>query len=144
MSNNYGLYFAVLGVPHHVYTQETQKIKTFSVQVVEKAKTRKQRIVKSLGSAHPDDTVSLEKLMRSASPFYSRWKGQPDRICTQKRKSLHGSLSNSQVQVAGPELVLGTPYDRIGYVGHSNLSKICTQSPTRHLHPSRQNSPYRA
>ena len=39
------------------------------MQIVQKTKTRQQRIEKSFGSAHPDDTVAMEKLMQAASSF---------------------------------------------------------------------------
>lgn len=48
---------------------------TVSVQVVQKTKSRKQRVLKSLGSANPNDTASLEKLMQQASSFIQEMEG---------------------------------------------------------------------
>jgi len=49
--------------------KKSNKSGTVSVQVVQKTKTRKQRVVKSFGSARPDDMVAMEKLMQAASSF---------------------------------------------------------------------------
>ena len=49
--------------------KKPNKSGAISVQIVQKTKTRKQRVVKSFGSARPDDTATMEKLMRAASSF---------------------------------------------------------------------------
>jgi len=46
-----------------------------SVQVVQKTKTRKQRVVKSFGSARPDDTAAVERLMQAASSSLQEMEG---------------------------------------------------------------------
>lgn len=117
-----------MGVPHYLCTmfirKKPNKSGTVSVQVVEKTKTRKQRVVKSFGSAHPNDTATLEKLMRSASSFLQEMEGPALPHMYQEEDIIDdfiGSLSNTQVQVAGPELVFGTLYDRIGYGAIKNV-----------------------
>ena len=91
---------------------------TVSVQVAQKTKSRKQRVLKSLGSAHPNDTASLEKLVQQASSFIQEMEGPSLPHIYEEEEVIDGfvsSLNNAQVQVAGPELVFGTLYDRIGY-----------------------------
>ena len=48
---------------------------TVSVQVVQKTKSRKQRVLKSLGSAYPNDTSAMEKLFQQASSFIQEMEG---------------------------------------------------------------------
>ena len=104
--------------------KKPNKSGTVSVQVVQKTKTRKQRVVKSFGSARPDDTAAMERLMQAASSFLQEMAGpslphiygEEDLI-----DDFVGSLSNTQIQVAGPELVFGTLYDRIGYGAIKNM-----------------------
>ena len=91
---------------------------TVSVQVVQKTKSRKQRVLKSLGSAYPHDTSAMEKLMQQASSFIQEMEGPSLPHIYEEEDVIDGfvsSLNNAQVQVAGPELVFGTLYDRIGY-----------------------------
>ena len=98
--------------------KKSNKSGTVSVQVVQKTKTRKQRVVKSFGSARPDDMVAMERLMQAASSFLQEMAGPAlPRIYEEEDviDDFVGSLSNTQIQVAGPELVFGTLYDRIGY-----------------------------
>ena len=87
---------------------------TVSVQVVQKTKSRKQRVLKSLGSAHPNDTASLEKLMQQASSFIQEMEGPSLPHIYKEEDVIDGfvsSLNNAQVQVAGPELVFATRSD---------------------------------
>jgi len=98
--------------------KKPNKSGTVSVQVVQKTKTRKQRVVKSFGSARPDDMVAMEKLMQAASSFLQEMAGPALPHIYEEEDVIDdfvGSLSNTQIQVAGPELVFGTLYDRIGY-----------------------------
>ncbi len=91
---------------------------TVSVQVVQKTKSRKQRVLKSLGSAYPHDTSAMEKLFQQASSFIQEMEGPSLPHIYEEEEVIDGfvsSLNNAQVQVAGPELVFGTHYDRIGY-----------------------------
>lgn len=113
---------ANLGVPCYLCTmfvrKKPNKSGTVSVQVVQKTKSRKQRVVKSFGSAWPDDPVAMEKLMQAASSFLQEMAGPSLPHIYEEEDVIDGfvnRLSNAQVQVAGPELVFGTLYDRIGY-----------------------------
>ena len=113
---------ADLGVPSYLCTmfvrKKPNKSGTVSVQVVQKTKTRKQRVVKSFGSARPDDMVAMEGLMQAASSFLQEMAGPALPHIYEEEDVIDdfvGSLSNTQIQVAGPELVFGTLYDRIGY-----------------------------
>lgn len=101
-----------------VICKKPNKSGTVSVQVVQKTKTRKQHVLKSLGRARPDDTAAMEKLMQRASSFIHEMEGPSLPHIYEEEDVIDGflsSLSNAQVQVAGPELVFGTLYDRIGY-----------------------------
>ena len=98
--------------------KKPNKSGTVSVQVVQKTKSRNQRVLKSLGSAHPNDTAALERLMQQASSFIQEMEGPSLPHIYEEEDVIDGfvsSLNNAQVQVAGPELVFGTLYDRIGY-----------------------------
>lgn len=98
--------------------KKPNKSGTVSVQVVQKTKTRSQRVIKSFGAVHPNDTAALEKLMQAASSFLQEMAGPTLPHIYEEEDIIDdflGSLRNSQVQVAGPELVFGTLYDRIGY-----------------------------
>ncbi len=98
--------------------KKLNKSGTVSVFVLSTTKSRKQRLVKSFGSAHPNDTASLEKLMLQASSFIQEMEGPSLPHIYEEEDVIDGfvsSLNNAQVQVAGPELVFGTLYDRIGY-----------------------------
>ena len=98
--------------------KKLNKSGTVSVFVLSTTKSRKQRLVKSFGSAHPNDTAAMEKLMQQASSFIQQMEGPSLPHIYEEKDVIDGfvsSLSNAQVQVAGPELVFGTLYDRIGY-----------------------------
>ena len=98
--------------------KKLNKSGTVSVFVLSTTKARKQRLVKSFGSAHPNDTAAMEKLMQQASSFIQEMEGPSLPHIYEEEDvidSFVSSLNNAQVQVAGPELVFGTLYDRIGY-----------------------------
>ena len=98
--------------------KKLNKSGTVSVFVLSTTKSRKQRLVKSFGSAHPNDTAAMEKLMLQASSFIQEMEGPSLPHIYEEEDVIDGfvsSLNNAQVQVAGPELVFGTLYDRIGY-----------------------------
>ena len=98
--------------------KKRNKSGTISVFVLSTTKSRKQRLVKSFGSAHPNDTAALEKLLQQASSFIQEMEGPSLPHIYEEEDVIDGfvsSLNNTQVQVAGPELVFGTLYDRIGY-----------------------------
>ena len=98
--------------------KKPNKSGTISVQVVQKTKTRKQRVVKSFGTARPDDAVAIERLMQAASSFLREMEGPSLPHIYEEEDVIDGfvsTLNNAQIQVAGPELVYGTLYDRVGY-----------------------------
>ena len=98
--------------------KKPNKSGTVSIQVVQKTKTRKQRVVKSFGAAHLNDTVGIEKLMQQASSFIQEMEGPALPHIYEEEDVIDGfvrTLNNTQVHVIGPELIFGTLYDRIGY-----------------------------
>ena len=98
--------------------KKRNKSGTVSVFVLSTTKSRKQRLVKSFGSAYPNDTAAMEKLMQQATSFIQEMEGPSLPHIYEEEDVIDGfvsGLNNAQVQVAGPELVFGTLYDRIGY-----------------------------
>ena len=98
--------------------KKLNKSGTVSVFVLSTTKSRKQRLVKSFGSAHPCDTAAMEKQLQQASSFIQEMEGPSLPHIYEEEDVIDGfvsSLNNNQVQVAGPELVFGMLYDRIGY-----------------------------
>ena len=98
--------------------KKLNKSGTVSVFVLSTTKSRKQRLVKSFGSVHPCDTAAMEKQLQQASSFIQEMEGPSLPHIYEEEDVIDGfvsSLNNAQVQVAGPELVFGTLYDRIGY-----------------------------
>jgi transposase len=87
-----------------------------SVQVIDKSSGR-YRVVKSLGVGRTE--VELVRLEESARQFIREKEGLTlclfDDEYELKLESFIGSLSNTQLQVIGPELIFGTLYNRIGY-----------------------------
>ena len=55
--------------------KKLNKSGTVSVFVLSTTKSRKQRLVKSFGSAHPCDTAAMEKLLQQASSFIQEMEG---------------------------------------------------------------------
>ena len=55
--------------------KKRNKSGTISVFVLSTTKSRKQRLVKSFGSAHPCDTAAMEKLLQQASSFIQEMEG---------------------------------------------------------------------
>ena len=98
--------------------KKSNKSGTVSVFVLTTTKSRKQRLVKSFGAAHPNDTAVLEKLIQQASSFIQEMEGPSLPHIYEEEDVIDDfvrALNNTQVQVIGPELVLGTLFDRIGY-----------------------------
>ena len=103
--------------------KKPNKSGTVSVFVLTTTKNRKQRLVKSFGSAFPNDTAAMEKLMQQASSFIQEMEGPSLPHIYEEEKVIDcfvRTLNNAQVQVIGPELVFGTLFDRIGYNAISN------------------------
>ena len=98
--------------------KKRNKSGTVSVFVLSTTKARKQRLVKSFGSAYPNDSAAMERLMQQATSFIQEMEGPSLPHIYEEEDVIDdfvNSLNNAQVQVAGPELVFGTLYDRIGY-----------------------------
>jgi len=98
--------------------KKPNKSGTVSVFVLTTTKSRKQRLVKFFGAAHPNDTAVLEKLMQQASSFIQEMDGPSLPHIYEEEDVIDDfvrALNNTQVQVIGPELVFGTLFDRIGY-----------------------------
>ena len=98
--------------------KKRNKSGTVSVFVLSTTKSRKQRLVKSFGSTNPNDTAAMERLMQQATSFIQEMEGPSLPHIYEEVDVIDGfvsRLNNAQVQVAGPELVFGTLYDRIGY-----------------------------
>lgn len=96
--------------------KKPNKSGSVSVQVVVKTRSRKQKVVKSIGSSK--NPKEIELLMSEARDYIARHH-EPllpgidgDEVGFER---FIGQLDNSQIQVIGPELVFGRLYDRIGY-----------------------------
>lgn len=86
-----------------------------SVQIIQKV-GRKNKVVKTIGSS--GDPQEIEKLVQLADQEIRRLEGQQILFESDKDtliKRTLSSISNQQVQVIGPELILGKIYHRIGY-----------------------------
>ena len=88
---------------------------SYSVQIVSKHRGR-YKVLKTLGSGRSEQEIEflfqraqqeLQKLDGSSSLFVNRDDA--------KLESFISDLSNSQVQVIGPELIFGKIYDTIGF-----------------------------
>lgn len=103
--------------------KKPNKSGTVSVLVLTTTKNRKQRLVKSFGSAFPNDTAAMEKLMQQASSFIQEMEGPSLPHIYEEEEVIDGfvrTLNNAHVQVIGLEFVFGTLFDRIGYNAISN------------------------
>ena len=96
--------------------RKANKSGSTSVQVVRKTKDRRQQVVKTMGCAIGEqDIVRLER----QGEEYIRSQEGPclpgvlDEDCAIDQ--FVGTISNTSIQVIGPELVFGTLYDRVGY-----------------------------
>ncbi len=88
---------------------------SYSVQIVSKQRGQ-YKVLKTLGSGHSEQEIEflyqraqqeLEKIDGSISLFVNRDDA--------KLESFISDLSNSQVQVIGPELIFGKIYNAIGF-----------------------------
>ncbi|MEE3391754.1 MAG: IS1634 family transposase [Candidatus Cryptobacteroides sp.] len=96
--------------------KKPNKSGSVSVQVVAKTKSRRQKVIKSIGSSK--DPKEIERLMAEGRDYINRHHepllpGIDEEEIGFER--FLGQLNNSQIQVVGPELVFGRLYDRIGY-----------------------------
>ena len=94
---------------------------TTSVQVIDKSH-KSYRVVKSFGVGHSE--AEIYRLEEKARQYILERQGLANGLFEDedemKLETFLSSLSNSQLQVIGPELIFGTLYDRIGYGQISN------------------------
>ena len=94
---------------------------TTSVHVIDKSH-KSYRVVKSFGVGHSE--VEICRLEEKARQYILEHQGLANGLFEDedeiKLETFLSSLSNSQLQVIGPELIFGTLYDRIGYGQISN------------------------
>ena len=109
-----------MGVPRYLCSmfvrKKPNKSGSVSVQVVAKTRSRRQKVIKSIGSSK--DPKEIECLMAEGRDYINRHHepllpGIDEEEIGFER--FLGQLNNSQIQVVGPELVFGRLYDRIGY-----------------------------
>ncbi len=109
-----------MGVPRYLCSmfvrKKPNKSGSVSVQVVAKTRSRRQKVIKSIGSSK--DPKEIERLMAEGRDYINRHHepllpGIDEEEIGFER--FLGQLNNSQIQVIGPELVFGRLFDRIGY-----------------------------
>ena len=96
--------------------KKPNKSGSISVAVVEKTRDRKQRIVKTIGCSCEANEVS--RLVKQAEDYIIAHTKPELPFVSHDEQHLHAflhGLSNSQIQVIGPELIFGALYDKIGY-----------------------------
>ena len=96
--------------------KKRNKSGTVSVQIIDKSAGYK--VVKTIGSSGNGETVSL--FVKKAQHFIHSHGGNQGIFAfeTQSNKAIQGflqQLSNGQIRVIGPELILGTLFDRLGF-----------------------------
>jgi len=96
--------------------RKANKTGSISVQIIDKSKGR-YRVVKSLGTGRTEvEVIRLEENARQhlrelIGTNRSLFENEDDI----KLADFLSTISNSQIQVIGPEIIFGTLYDRIGY-----------------------------
>ncbi len=85
-----------------------------SIQIVEKVKGRV-RVIKTVGTSTDPDKIEVfyqraRTEINKAVGQLTLFPSQADHIV----ESFMGSLSNGQIQVVGPELVIGKMFDKVG------------------------------
>jgi len=96
--------------------RKPNKTGTVSVQVISKH-TGKYRVLRSFGAGRTDQ--ELVHLEEHARQFISRQHGFVGELFADedevRLEDFLSTISNTQIQVVGPELIFGRLYDRIGY-----------------------------
>ena len=96
--------------------KKVNKSGSTTIVIVEKTPTRRQRVVRNFGASKDESTI--QQLIRQAKSYITaHTKPELPYIDVEEQRVhdfLH-SLTNSQIQVIGPELIFGELYDRIGY-----------------------------
>lgn len=88
---------------------------SYSIQIIQKI-NRKNRVVKTLGSSNDDN--ELDQLERQAKLEIEKLK-QQQTLFTSTRdidlRTVLSTVSNDEVELVGPELILGSLYESMGY-----------------------------
>lgn len=96
--------------------RKPNKAGTVSVQVIDKS-TGKYKMIKSFGTGRTKFEVSV--LESRARQFMREYQGLTNSLFSDREElfldEFISRLSNSQLQVIGPELIFGSLYDKIGY-----------------------------
>ena len=95
--------------------QKKNKSGSISIQIISKNKGLN-RVVKTVGSSSTGEGISM--LLHQAHRELNKIQAQPSLFFSDDDARIEGflrSLSNSNVQVFGPELVFGKIYDAIGF-----------------------------
>ena len=96
--------------------KKVNKSGSTTVAVIEFSRSRKQRVVKNYGSSK--DAAVIQRLVKQAEDYITAHTNPQIPFMDFQEQHLHDflhSLSNSQIQVIGPELIFGELYNRIGY-----------------------------
>ena len=95
--------------------RKQNKTGTTSVQVIDKSH-KSYRVIKSFGVGHSE--LEINRLEEKARQYILEYQGLANCLFEDedeiKLEAFLSSLSNSQLQVIGPELIFGSLYDRIG------------------------------
>ena len=96
--------------------KKPNKSGSISVQVIVKTKSRKQHVVRTIGSSRNADEI--EQLMAKGRKYISDLQGPLLPGLDEEENAVDlfvGALTNAQVKVVGPELIFGRLYDYVGY-----------------------------
>jgi len=96
--------------------RKPNKTGSVSVQVIDKSKGR-YRVIKSFGTGTTE--VEIARLENHARQYVRELTGMNRSLFEDEDEvkliNFVSNITNSQIQVIGPELIFGTLYDRIGY-----------------------------
>ena len=111
------MYFWVSQAKNAMFLRKKpNKTGTVSVQVIDKS-TGKYKVIKSFGVGRTKFEVSV--LETKARQFMREYQGLTNSLFADREELLLDEfisrLSNSQLQVIGPELIFGSLYDKVGY-----------------------------
>jgi len=113
------MWFLDLGVATYICGMFVRKLRnrsgSTSVQIIDKSKG-KYSVVKTIGSSKSDEGIVL--LLHQAKHELNQLNSQMSLFVSDQDtniKSYLGTLSNSQIRIAGPELIFGKIYDHIGF-----------------------------
>lgn len=110
----------ILGVPWlslvDVCAAQGNRTGSVSVQVIDKSKGY-YRVIKSFGTVRTE--AEVVRLEEKARQYVRELTGTNRSLFEEeddiKLENYFSTISNTQIQVIGPELIFGTLYDRVGY-----------------------------